>query len=62
MTWVTMFLLRVALHLECVTVKRQKKKKKNAWVVRGNQRRAAFYIETGIYHFTVKSRQTDTLQ
>lgn len=27
MTWVTMFLLRVALHLECVTVKRQKKKK-----------------------------------
>lgn len=61
MTWVTMFLLRVALHLECVTVKRQKKKK-IAWVVRGNQRRAAFYIETGICHFRVKSRQTDTLQ
>lgn len=56
-----MFLLRVALHLECVTVKRQKKIK-NAWVVQGNQRRAAFYIETGICHFRVKSRQADTLQ
>lgn len=47
MTWVTMFLLRVALHLECVTVKRPKKKKKMPGLSGGIKEELLFTLKRG---------------